>query len=244
MSILLEKLADTCHELLYKNEKFHSYLERRQLTEQTIQEFNLGAFPKDFRVLFNKLHPEELRKEGIIWNAIEGPFKNKRAYYPIVIPIRDIRGKTIAIGCRTLIGENKRKEMGLPKYLNSSYQKSAYLYGLDKAVEAIRENNKVYIVEGYFDVISCHQAGIKNVVATCGTAFGLHQLIILARYTENICLLYDNDQPGYISARRALQLVENHPIISANLECRFTPKGYKDIDEYLCQSGDLKFFDR
>lgn len=242
MSILFRRLADVCNDLLYKHNKIYSYYKNRNIKASTIKEYNLGVFPKDFRLLFQNLNPEELREAGVIWNASEGPFKNKKSYHPIVIPIKNANGDTIAIGCRTLMSEDKRKSLGVPKYLNTSYQKGAYVYGLDKAVDAIRKEDQVFVVEGYFDVISCHQAGIKNVVATCGTAFGILQLITLSRYTNNVCLLFDNDAPGHESARRTIRDLSNNPLIAVNLTHRFTPKGYKDIDEYLCHGGDLNFF--
>lgn len=242
MSVLFDKLADTCNDLLYNNKKIYDYLKDRKLTATTIKEFNLGVFPKDFRLLFEHLHPGELLKHGVIWNASEGPFKNSKSYYPVVIPIRDVNGRTIAIGCRTLMSEEKRKNIGIPKYINTTYKKGAYLYGLDKAVPHIRKKDLVFIVEGYFDVISCHQAGMRNVVASCGTAFGKLQLLVLSRYTNNICLLFDNDGPGHISAEKAMRELGNDPLISVNLKCKFTPKGYKDIDEYLYHGGSLDFF--
>jgi DNA primase len=204
----------------------------------------LGAFPKDLRILFDRMHPEELMENGIIWNAYESPFKYKdnKIYYPIVIPIQDTEDKFVAIGCRTLLSDEERKPLGIPKYKNTEYKKTSYLYGLNYAINAIREKNIVFVVEGYFDVISCHQAGIYNVVATCGTLFSKKQLIILSRYTNNITLLFDNDVPGHNSATKVMQKMEDEGRISANLVCRFTPEGFKDIDEYLCHGGDLKFF--
>jgi DNA primase len=191
------------------------------------------------------MHPEELMENGIVWNAYESPFKygnDKEIYYPIVIPIQDVDSNVVAVGCRTLLSDEERKPLGVPKYKNSEYKKTSYLYGLNYAIDAIREKDVVFVVEGYFDVIACHQAGIYNVVATCGTIFSKRQLMILSRYTNNIVLLFDNDVPGHTSANKVMQKMKDEERISANLVCRFTPEGYKDIDEYLCRGGDLKFF--
>ena len=245
MSLFFSKLVNVCHELIYKDRQLFDYLESRNINASTISKYKLGSFPRDLRLLFDRMHPEELMENGVVWNAYESPFKygsDKEIYYPIVIPIQDVDGNFVAIGCRTLLSDDERKVLGVPKYKNTEYKKTAYLYGLNNAVDSIRENDIVFVVEGYFDVISCHQAGIYNVVATCGTIFSKRQLIILSRYTNNIVLLFDNDTPGHVSADKVMKKIESEERVSANLVCRFTPEGFKDIDEYLCHGGDLKFF--
>lgn len=238
MNVLLERLTETCHNLLLRNDELMKYLkDKRQLTDGTIKSYRLGAFPKDLRVLYNHVNAEELKKQEIIWNAGDSPFQQ----YPIVIPIRDFMGNTVAIGGRTLLSDDARKRHGLPKYRNSSYTKTAHLYGLDKAKESIRDLNRVYVVEGYFDAIMAHQKGICNVVATCGTLFSSRQLIILSRYTENICLLFDNDEAGHTSANRVMQKLGHSSDV--NLEYKFTPDGSKDLDEFLRGGGDFTFID-
>lgn len=233
-----EKLTDVCHKLLLKNDALMYYLKvNRGMTDETISTYKLGAFPEDLRDLYDKysIDPKELRERNIVWNAEKSQFQ----LYPIVIPVRDLYGQSIAIGCRTLLSEKKRKKMGIPKYRNSVYKKTFHLFGLDRAVDAIKETNKCFIVEGYFDAIMAHQKGIRNVVATSGTIFSERQLIILSRYARNICLLFDNDEPGRISSRKAMETRDTDGI---NLACEFTPKGYKDLDEYLRQGGDVNLF--
>lgn len=237
-----EQLTTVCHNLLLDNDDLMHYLkDRRGMTDGTIKLYELGAFPKDLRDLYNKynMDPVELRKQNIIINADKSPFK----MYPIVIPIRNVSGKSIAIGCRTLLNEERRKELGIPKYRNSTYKKTSHLFGLDRATKTIRQKNKVFVVEGYFDCISAHQNDILNVVATCGTMFSERQLIMLSRYTENICLLFDNDNPGRLAAKKIMQkLGDFHNDI--NLTCVFTPEEYKDLDEYLQKGGNMQFFDK
>lgn len=247
--MFFERLTDICQELLYKDTRLFNYLKERNLKASTIEKYKIGAFPKKLTILLDRMSSEELLDNGIIWNASESPFlmsispmNKKRVHYPVVIPIMDVDGHPIAIGCRTLIDEEKRKELGIPKYRNSVYEKTAYLFGLNKAIEAIRKHNCVFVVEGYFDVIACHQAGIYNVVATCGTLFSKRQLVVLSRYTNNVVLLFDNDAPGHTSSRRVMSKLANDDLIKVNLTYRFTPNGYKDIDEYLCHGGELSFF--
>lgn len=245
MDMFFEKLADVCHDFLYQDRRIFNYLKERNLTAATIRKYKLGVFPEDLRLLFDRMDAKELAERGIVWNASESPFKNgdnNEVYYPIVIPIQDVNNNVVAIGCRTLTSDDERKILGIPKYKNSEYKKTAYLYGLNHAVDAIRKENKVFVVEGYFDHISCNQAGAQNVVATCGTLFSKRQCVVLSRYTDNIILLFDNDKPGHTSARIVMDKMANADLINVNLTCQFTPKGYKDIDEYLCRGGNLEFF--
>jgi DNA primase len=235
-----EKLTDVCHNLLLHNEDLMYYLkECREMTDETIREYKLGAFPKDLRELYNRynMDPVELRKQNIVVNAEYSPFK----LFPIVIPIRDVQGHHIAIGCRTLLSEEKRKQFGIPKYRNSVYKKTSHLFGLDRAMKMIRQKDKVFVVEGYFDAITAHQKDALNVVATCGTIFTERQLIMLSRYTKNICLLFDNDAPGRQSAKKVVDKLNKY-IVDINLTCSFTPEGYKDLDEYLRKGGSVDLF--
>jgi DNA primase len=232
-----ERLTDVCHDLLPHNHKLSQYLEQRGITQQTIDDYKLGAFPADLRYLFGKLSAEELRVHGIVYQADKSPFLN----HPLVIPIRDASGNPIAIGCRTLLPEDEYKKLGLPKYRNSSYSKSSHLFGLDRAIPAIRKHNKVYVVEGYFDAISAHQHGMKNVVASCGTLFTSRQLIVLSRYTDRVCVLFDNDEAGRISSQIVRDKFKDNEFVS--ISCAFTPNQYKDLDEYLTNGGSSGYFD-
>lgn len=236
--LFFDKLTNVCHKLLLRDNNLMHYLKvQRGMTDKTIGDYNLGAFPSDLRDLYNRydVDPTELRKNDIIWNAEQSQFK----FYPVVVPIRDVQGQSIAIGCRTLLSDEERKEIGIPKYRNSTYKKTFHLFGLDHAVEAIRQNDVVFVVEGYFDVITAHQKGIRNVVATCGTMFSERQLIILSRYTNNICLLFDNDKPGRISSRKVMNRLGNFDS-DISITCKFTPDGYKDIDEFIIKGGDVR----
>ena len=236
--VFFQTLTDVCHDhLIYNSKKIYSYLKKRGMTDETIKEYKLGAFPKDLRFLFNKIHPEELLRRGIIYRADKSPF----SMYPVVIPIRDTFGNPVAIGCRTLKSDDERKELGIPKYRNSVYSKTSTLFALDKAVPFIRKANRVFVVEGYFDAITAHQFGMKNVVATCGTMFSSRQLTILSRYTDNICILFDNDEPGRANADKVLNKFVNNEFVK--LTCAFTPDKYKDLDEYFRSGGSLDYFE-
>jgi DNA primase len=232
-----EKLTNVCHDLLGQNQTLKEYLNNRGITRQTIKDYKLGAFPTDLRELFSKLSAEELRNHGIVYQADKSPFLQ----YPLVIPIRDASGNPIAIGCRTLMSEAERKEQGLPKYRNSVYSKSSHLFGLDLSIPAIRKHNKAYVVEGYLDVLTAHQHGMKNVVASCGTLFTSRQLIVLSRYTDRVCVLFDNDEAGRINSQIVRDKFKDNGFVS--ISCAFTPNKYKDLDEYLNNGGSSDYFD-
>lgn len=240
--MFFEKLTDVCHNLLLENPSLMHYLKDcRGMTDGTINTYNLGAFPSDLRDLYNRydMDPVELREQEIIVNAEYSPFK----LYPVVIPVHNVTGKPIAIGCRTLLSSEKLKQLGLPKYRNSSYKKTSHLFGLNHAVDEIRKQDKVFIVEGYFDSITAQQNNVLNVVATCGTIFSERQMVILSRYTKNMCLLFDNDEPGRRNSHRVMEKFNNFDK-DVNLTCAFTPDGYKDLDEYLGKGGSVDLIEQ
>lgn len=237
--LFFEKLTDACHQLLMDDRRLLKYLKKnRGLTQDIIKIYQLGAFPEDLRKLNRWMCPKELRERGIIWSADKSPFQR----YPIVIPINNVQGLPIAIGARTLLSDDEREEIGIPKYYNSIYTKTSHLFGLDHAIEAIRKQDKAFVVEGYFDVLTAHQFNIRNVVGTCGTIFSLRQLIMLSRYTKNIVLLFDNDKPGRVSSDRVRRKLEKFDHPGVNITYEFTPDGFKDLDEYLSKGGDASLF--
>ena len=235
--VFYEKLTNVCHDLLSQNKQLRVYLKNRGITKQTIDDYKLGAFPTDLRCLFDKLSAQELRNRVIVYQADKSPFLQ----YPLVIPIRDASGQPVAIGCRTLLSEEERKKLGLPKYRNSVYSKTSHLFGLDRAIHDIRKSNKVYGVEGYFDCITAHQDGMKNLVASCGTLFSSRQLTILSRYTDRVCILFDNDEAGKINAQIVKDKFADNGFVT--ISCALTPNKYKDLDEYLTHGGSLDYFD-
>ncbi len=150
----------------------------------------------------------------------------------LMFPIRDERGRVIAFGGRAL-GD------AIPKYLNSPetllYHKSATLFGLDMAREAVRMLNAVVLVEGYFDVVALHRAGVTNVVASSGTALTEQHVRILRRYTDRIILCFDHDAAGQQAARRAALLCAAQEVRARIVEL---PRGVKDPDELVRQNPE------
>lgn len=218
----------------------------RQLSEETIQKFQLGLAPAPWDALYRylvelKRYPITLIEQaGLIRQRKDGKGYYDRFRNRIMIPIKDTRGRIIAFGSRIQPQiDNSQTKTEEPKYLNSPetilFNKGNTLFALDKARQAIIKQDKVIVVEGYFDAISLHAAGIKNVVASLGTAFNKSQLTQLLKYTESkqIILNFDTDTAGINATQKAITEIE--PLIysgQVQLKILNLPKG-KDADEYL-----------
>ncbi|MBD2195140.1 MULTISPECIES: DNA primase [Calothrix] len=210
----------------------------RLLKEETIQQFGLGYAPAGWETLYrylvdSKHYPVQLvEKAGLI-----KPRKEGNGYYDVfrdrlMIPIRDIQGRVIAFGGRTLTDEQ-------PKYLNSPetelFSKGKTLFALDQAKSGISQFDQAVVVEGYFDAIALHAAGINNAVASLGTALSLEQVKLVLRYTESkqLVLNFDADKAGNNAANRAIgEIAELAYMGEVQLKILNIPDG-KDADEYL-----------
>jgi DNA primase len=210
----------------------------RQLSNETIQQFQLGYAPAGWQTLYGylveqKRYPVELvEKAGLII-----PRQGERGYYDrfrdrLMIPIHDLQGRVIGFGGRALGDEQ-------PKYLNSPetelFDKGKTLYGMDKARTAIAKQDQAVVVEGYFDVIALHAAGITNAVASLGTALSMAQVRQLLRYTESkqVILNFDADAAGTKAAERAIgEIADLAYQGEVQLRILNIPDG-KDPDEFL-----------
>jgi DNA primase len=210
----------------------------RKLSEETIQQFQLGYAPAGWQTLYGYLveqkhYPVELvEKAGLIVPRQSGGGYYDRFRDRLIIPIHDLQARTIGFGGRTLSDEQ-------PKYLNSPetelFDKGKTLFALDKARAAIAKQDSAVVVEGYFDAIALHAAGITNVVASLGTALSLAQVRLLLRYTESkqIIFNFDTDAAGNKAAERAIGEVANLAYQGeVRLRILNMPQG-KDPDEYL-----------
>ncbi|MFN6176370.1 MAG: DNA primase [Flavobacteriales bacterium] len=187
-----------------------SYFHERGFTDATIKAFQLGYVP-EFGAAFanaaiaNGFNPEVLEKAGWIKRRDDGTpwdfFAGR-----VTFPVFGLSGQPIAFGARTLKSDKK-----LPKYFNSPesvlYIKSRSLYGIFHAKKAIVEQQLCYLVEGYTDVISLHQAGITNVVASSGTSLTEDQVRLIKRYAPTVCILYDGDAAGMKASLRGIDLI-------------------------------------
>ncbi|MFQ6537292.1 MULTISPECIES: DNA primase [Aphanothece] len=225
-----------------------SYLrEQRGLSEGTIEAFELGYAPDQWDGLLRHLDqveglgPEWLEAAGLVVPRKGQPGDSSRGYYDrfrgrVMVPIRDRQGRVIGFGGRSLDGAE-------PKYLNSPetevFEKGKHLFGLDRAANEIRRDDRAVVVEGYFDVIALHAAGITNAVAALGTALSSQQITQLCRCCESrrLILNFDSDGAGVRAAQRAIGEVEQLAL-QGQLELRVLhlPAG-KDPDEFLRQHG-------
>jgi DNA primase len=212
--------------------------QKRRLQDETIVQFNLGYAPAAWETLYrylveDKRYPVQLvEKAGLI-----KPRKESSGYYDVfrdrlIIPIHDVMGRVIGFGGRTLGDEQ-------PKYLNSPetelFNKGKTLFALHQAKAGISQMDQAVVVEGYFDAIALHAAGIKNVVASLGTALSIDQVRILLRYTDSkqLILNFDADKAGNIAAERAIgEIAELAYKGEVQLKILNLPDG-KDADEYL-----------
>ncbi len=185
------------------------YFKERGFTENTINEFQLGYALDSFDNLYKDAVSKGYNKDVLLK---AGLIKEKNEKYydffrdRVMFPIHNVSGKTIAFGGRIL-----KKAENQPKYINTPetdvYHKSQIVYGIYQAKAEIRKQDVCFLVEGYTDVISLHQAGIKNVVASSGTALTKEQVLLIKRFSENMVILYDGDAAGVKAALRGLDIV-------------------------------------
>ncbi len=216
------------------------YLVKRNIDSPTIDAFELGYAPNGKDLLFMYLttdhgfSPKDIEKVGLV-TFHDGIYFDKfrdRLMFPIYNSLKSLAGFAGRI-----------IEKGEPKYLNSPetpiYDKGAMLYGLHLAKEAIKEKGFVIVVEGYMDVISSYQHGLRNIVALAGTALTDKQINLLKRYTDNIYFMFDNDSAGFEATQRNATLLAKEDVRLFILS--LDKYGVKDIDEFFEKNADEDF---
>jgi len=244
--IVLNYAKNFYQQQLHQSDEGHavglSYFKERGFSNEILKKFELGysldnwdAFSKE--ALEKGYSAEVLEKAGLLIHKEGG----KTAGYDrfrsrVIFPIHNVAGKVIAFGARIL-----KTDKNQPKYLNSPetevYHKSDILYGIYQAKNAIRQQEHCYLVEGYTDVVSLHQAGIENVVASSGTSLTTEQIRLIGRFTPNITILYDGDVAGIKAALRGLDLVLEEGL---NVSVVLFPDG-DDPDSYVRKVGAEAF---
>ncbi len=217
-----------------------NYLNKRGLTNEIIQQFELGLAPSEFDlltktltsrgVLVSDLHDLGLAKQGKT-ESFYDLFRDR-----IIIPIKNEKGNTIAFSGRTYL----EKDKGSPKYINSPqtkvFTKSNVLYNLDKAINTIKQNNRVVLFEGYMDVIAGYRANIKEGVASMGTSLTKEQVKLIKKYTNNVTICYDGDKAGIEATQRAISLFEHE-----GMQIRVVNLGDGlDPDDFIVKYGEDK----
>ena len=215
------------------------YLEERQVPVDLVDRFRLGFAPPRWDGLLRQLGGAEALdaavKTGLVAPRQTGDGHYDRFRGRIMFPITEPSGHVIGFGGRALEGEGATSDT--PKYMNSpespAYKKSRALFGLPLALDAIRKSGRAVVVEGYFDLIALHRAGLAEGVAPCGTALTPEHVRRLRRYTNEVVLLFDGDEAGQRAAERSLPV-----LLSEGLRTRaaFLPTG-ADPDDLLRTSG-------
>ncbi len=215
-----------------------NYFKERGFREETIKKFGLGYAPegKDKFTLaaVNASYNAELLKQlGLTTDYGSDFFRNR-----VMFTIRNLSGKVVALAGRIMATDVKA-----PKYINSPeteiYHKSKVLYGAYFAKGPIRKQDECILVEGYTDVISLHQAGIENVVASSGTSLTTGQIHLIKRYTSNVKVLFDGDPAGIKAALRGIDMLLEQDL---NVRIVILPEG-EDPDSYLKKVGTEAFKD-
>lgn len=204
LRLLMDKEPETLYVL--------DYLKNRGITKEIIEKYHLGIAPKAYAMFYKKFRhdfsEEVMEKAGLIIKTREGEYID-RFRNRAIIPIQNEFGDYVAFGARAVEKDQ------MPKYLNSSdsliYNKSKLLYGLYTAKDAIKKDDSVILMEGYFDVISAQAHGIENAVASCGTALTPDHIKLLSRYTPSrrIYLSFDTDLAGQKATNRNAELIKD-----------------------------------
>ena len=243
LRILNEYAATWFHDSLLNSEEGQliglSYFKQRGFRKDIIERFRLGYDPEHgdafYRTATNKGYKAEMLERA-------GLAKNRNGIYHdvyrgrVIFPIQSMTGRILGFGARILKSNEKS-----PKYINTPeneiYIKSKVLYGMYQSRQAIGKQDECLLVEGYTDVISLHQGGVENVVASSGTSLTEDQLRLIGQLTKNLTILYDGDSAGIKAALRGLDMALSQ---SFNVQLVLLPEG-EDPDSYVQKSGAARF---
>lgn len=209
----------------------YQYFRSRGLEDETIQKYGLGWAPINRATFTNKAKEAGYKEEYLLDTGLCKKFDDGRVvdtfYDRVIFPIHSVSGRIIAFGGRTL-----KTDKTIPKYVNSKeteiYVKSRSLYGIYFAKNEISRQDKCILVEGYLDVLSMHQLGIKNVVASSGTSLTIDQIRLIRKFTNNVTIIYDGDGAGIKAVLRGIDLVLKEGM---NVKVVLLPDG-QDPDDF------------
>jgi DNA primase len=216
------------------------YLTRRDFHGELKEKFILGYAPESWDFIYNELKKAGFNEDIMVESGLIVKNENGKVYdryrNRLIFPIKSFVGKIIGFG-----GRDISDDKNVAKYINSSqsivYDKSKVLYALYEAKGHIRLKDEVILVEGYADVLTMHKEGFINTVASCGTALTLDQLLLVKRYTNNLYILYDNDNAGQNASEKALELAIKEGF---NVKVVVLDEG-EDPDSYLRTQGKMLF---
>lgn len=229
------------HNQLLKNSRIEQYLKSRGLGDDDIKLFKLGFAPNSWDFMLNTLRGKNMQlsfieKSGLISAKTGGGYRDLLRNR-IIIPIEDVKSRVVGFGARRISDEDKE----VPKYINSPetdiYHKRRILFGLNHAKDTMVKEDRVALVEGYFDVIIPFCKGFKTIVAPLGTSLTSEQVRLLKRYTQNIILLFDRDEAGIQATMRALEVSFSEDVYPRIV---VLPQG-EDPASYVLKEGIKKF---
>ncbi len=244
LAIATNFAAKFFQESLWETEEGHSiglsYFKERGFTNETIRKFELGYSPDQWEAFTSRAVKEGYKTEYLEETGLSIKRDDGRLFDRyrgrVMFPIHSYTGRVVGFGGRTLKSDKK-----IAKYVNSPesllYQKSKILYGWHLAKREIQNEDNCYLVEGYADVISVHQAGIENVVASSGTSLTSEQVAHINRFTKNITILYDGDSAGIKASLRGMDIILEKGL---NVHIVLFPEGH-DPDSYVRSVGTAAF---
>jgi len=217
-------------ESMIKNKHAIEYIfKKRKLAKQSLEDFAIGYSPSTGDALTNYLIKKGFDKQSLIDAGLLNRFDNDLFRGRMMIPLMSGTGEIIGFTARMIY-----EEPNSPKYLNTPqtilYDKSSHVFGLSQAKEAIKKFDEAVIVEGNLDVVSSHQSGTKQVVATAGTAMTENHLKVLSRLTKNLKLAFDGDKAGLAATERAIGIAQG---MEVELSIVSLPEDVKDPDELI-----------
>jgi len=230
--------ADFFREILKRSPADHpikSYIQKRKLNAETLEEFQIGYSPNEWELLVQNLNRQGISMEIADEAKLVKRRQDGTGYFDLfrdrlMFPIQSPSGEVLAFGGRI-------HDQGEPKYLNSPespvFHKGKVLYGLAQTARHIRSEDLVLVVEGYMDLVSLFQAGLKNAVATMGTALTPDHARLIKRLTQNVVVLFDGDEAGQMAAERSLPILLSQGLYPRGL----TLVDAKDPDEYVIKFG-------
>ena len=221
-----------------------NYLTSRHFDAETLERYRVGWAAPTWKGLLTHVQQkssvtqEQLLKSGLIIKKEDSSTVYDRFRGRVIFPIKDLHSNIIGFGGRSINEEDQ------PKYLNSPetllYQKSETLFGMDQAKQAIRKENQVILVEGYFDQMRAVQHGVEYVVATCGTALTAKQASMLRNHAETAILIFDSDSAGRSAAEKGFNILLEHGM---NVKIVVLPDG-QDPDSFIQEQGAESFLEK
>lgn len=238
---MLSKVIEACQYLLNnysEAQECKEYLSKR-LNESSQELFQFGYFPniQNIEALTSLVDENILNKHSLYYSRdIEDalfPRKVNFSFFedhPLIMPYKDAYGNIVGIVGRSLLSDKERK---FSKYKNTNFLKSRHLFGLYENKKSILDKGCVFIVEGQFDTIKSVENGFNNIVSLGSAGMSDYQVSLISRYTDNVCLLLDNDEAGEKGREKIINKYGKY----INIHNFYLPEPYKDIDEYLSQNS-------